>query len=369
MRSLNILFTNNTLDARAGTELWVRDMALALEARGHVISAYSPLLGSVAAEMRAAGIDVVDDIERVQFRPDVIHGHHHLETMTAVVRYSDVPALYVCHGAVPWEEEPPLHPNIRRWVAVDELTRERVSAAGVPPDRIAVLHNFVDTARFLPRGPLPARPRRALVFSNQIEKSNGFRAIARACAKEGISVELAGLASGRVLDEPEKVLREFDLVFAKGRAALEAMASGCAVVLCDAKGLGPYILLDDLAGLRQFNFGMRTLTVPLSTSNVRDRIAAYDAADAAQVTAWIRERASIACVVDRLEDIYGVCIAEGVPDDPVERSRATARYLASVALRVKHHEGIRRQRDVLAARMRVLTAVGRLRFWRRDGRR
>jgi len=43
---------------------------------------------------------------------------------------------------------------------------------------------------------------------------------------------------GATFEQPEEVLPNYDLVFAVGRAAIEAMAIGCAVIVADAYGLG-----------------------------------------------------------------------------------------------------------------------------------
>ena len=368
MRPLKILFTNNTLAARGGTDLWVRDRASARRRRGHVTAAYSPLPGDVANDLRDAGIDVVDDIERLPWTPDILHAHHHFETMTVLARYPSLRAMFICHGVMPWEEEPPLHPNIRRWVAVDLPTRERLLSAGAEPDRIALLHNFVDLQRFTARDAIPPRPRRALVFSNQIDRSNGFHALERACRKEGVEMTVAGIASGNVLDRPENVLGQFDVVFAKGRAALEAMASGCAVILCDKRGVGPYVTSAELATLRDLNFGMKTLTEPLSVDVLRDRLRAYDREDAMRVTAWVRDHASLDRAATGLESIYEACLGEPWQPDAGEQACAMARYLASVALRVKYHEGIRRERDILAARAKRLAWRELIFGGDRDGR-
>ena len=75
--SRRILITNNTLAKRAGTELYVRDVACELLARGHQVVAYSSLLGEVAEELRAATVAVTDRLETVSLAPQVIHGHHH----------------------------------------------------------------------------------------------------------------------------------------------------------------------------------------------------------------------------------------------------------------------------------------------------
>ena len=115
MRSLTILFTNNTLAERAGSELWVRDVAGALLARGHRPIAFSLVTGVVAAELRAATIPVVDDLDKVGVAPDVIHGHHHVETLIAALHFPGVPIVHVCHGWVPWEERPLKHPSIAKY--------------------------------------------------------------------------------------------------------------------------------------------------------------------------------------------------------------------------------------------------------------
>src|SRR5262249_52125577 len=137
--------------------------------RGHTPVAYSTVMGEVAAELRAGTVPVVDNLDAISIPPDIIHGQHHLETMTALLRFPRVPAVYFCHGWLPWEEAPPRFPRILRYVAVDHTCRDRLLFEhGISESRIKVLMNFVDLDRFQPREPLPARPRRALVFSNRI---------------------------------------------------------------------------------------------------------------------------------------------------------------------------------------------------------
>jgi hypothetical protein len=110
---MRVLLTNNTLKHHAGSEMYIRDLAATLVRRGHSPVAYSQELGPVAEELRAASVPVIDDLNELTVPPDVIHGHHHLEIMAALLRFRGVPAIFVCHGWVPWEESPPLHPRIR----------------------------------------------------------------------------------------------------------------------------------------------------------------------------------------------------------------------------------------------------------------
>ncbi len=56
-------------------------------------------------------------LEKFDLRPapDIIHGQHHAETMTALLHFASVPAVFFfCHGWRPPEEEPPLFPRSAR---------------------------------------------------------------------------------------------------------------------------------------------------------------------------------------------------------------------------------------------------------------
>ena len=150
------------------------------------------------------------------------------QTTAASLRFPDTPVVSFCHGWLPWEELPARLPTVARYVAVDRACHDRlVDECGIPPEAVRVLHNFVDLRRFAPRGPLPDSPRRALVLSNAASERTHLPAVREACRRRGIALDCAGLAT-RPLERPEEVLGGYDLVFAKARAAMEAMATGCA---------------------------------------------------------------------------------------------------------------------------------------------
>jgi hypothetical protein len=218
---------------------------------------------------------------------------------------------------------------VLRYVAVDEPCRERcLSEAGAAPGRIRLLPNFVDLSRFLPRPPLPERPRRALVFSNYATRATQLPAIEVACAQEGIALDVRGTGVGSPCARPHELLREYDLVFAKGRAALEALATGTAVVLCDARGAGPMVTSGAVESLRPLNFGFRALTEPLVPDILVREIRRYDAIDAARACARIRDIAGRDPAIDRLVDLYQEVLAEfaaSPPCDPDAEARASAR--------------------------------------------
>ena len=348
---MRILLTNHTLATRAGSGLYIRDVACSLLKRGHTPIVYSTKLGAVAEDLRAATVPVIDRLDKLATPPDVIHGQHHVQTMTALLHFSGVPAVFFCHGWLPWEETPPQFPRILRYAAVDETCRDRlVYEQGIPTERVRVILNFVDLKRFLPRRPLPARPSRALVFSNSARDQGYAHAVREACRRRGIAVDVLGLSAGTPTEHPEHLLGQYDLIFAKARCALEALAVGTAVVLCDEAGLGPMVTTSDFDHLRRLNFGIRTLRHRVDAEAVDREIARFDPLDAAEVTRRLRATAGMEAAVDDIAALYEEVLAEHkatVMTDAGAEGRAAAAYLRGLA-------------DAVDARVRAGSMVFRL---------
>ena len=357
---LRVLLTNRVIAQRTGTEVYVRDVASELLRRGHEPIVYSPRLGPLADDIRSLTIPIVDDPARIAQPPDIIHGHHGLETLTALLAFPGVPAVSVCHSWVGWWDEPVAFPRIRRYLAVDDTCRDRLVAEhGIASDRVDVVLNAVDLRRFARRGPLPARPARALIFSNSSgEQGAHVKAIREACGRSGIAVDLAGFKSGKTLERPEDTLGSYDIVFAKARAALEAAAVGTAVILCDVAGAGPMVTTTNVATLRRLNFGMRTLRETATADGIAREIARYDGADAAEVSTQLREEAGLESQVEALLAVYAEVLAEtrGSATDADAEMRAAAAFLRKLSPKLY-------ERDVLKmafARLLHLPVVGPL---------
>lgn len=318
--SLHVLLTNCTLRGQSGTEMYLHDVALKLLARGHRPIVYSPELGPIAQRLSAATVSVVTDLARVPQPPDIIHGHHCMETLQALLHFPAAPAIYVCHDWNGVHDMPPQLPRVRRFIAVDETVRDRLTIQeGIAASQVEVIYNGVDLDRFLPRAPLPARPRKALAISNYLELQQ-VEIIAAACRRRGIQLDAIGAKLGGSHPQPENVLGQYDIVFAKARCAWEALAVGTAVIVCDTWGLGPLVMTAELASLRRANFGRRLLQRPLRTDVIAQELARYDANDAAEVSRQIRATASVEQTVDRLVQCY---------DEVIHENRAAAPDLAA----------------------------------------
>jgi hypothetical protein len=365
MSGLRILITNHTLAGRGGSELYVRDTALELLKRGHTPLAYSSDLGDVAQELQAAGITVVDDLNLLAETPDLIHGQQHMELMTALLHFPDVPAVQFIHSSRSWYEKPVHFPRILRYVAVDHGCRDLLLAHGVAEDRVRVLLNFVDLARFKSREQsLPATPRRALLFSNYAGEETHLPAVRDACARARIELDVIGSGANTTTSQPEKILSEYDLVFAKGRCALEAMAVGAAVVLCDREGSGPLVDSKNFATLRPLNFGRAALDKPLDAALVLAEIRRYEPVEALRVSQIVRAGAGHETVIDEIINLYGEVKREFELNGAVSRvggklaeDRAAAAYLRQlkVDFTTQAHAAVR-----LRERLESVPLIGRV---------
>lgn len=369
MSGLRILITNLRLEGWTGTELFLRDLARGLIKAGHRPVIYSPRLGPLAAEIRKETIPVVDNLSQLSAPPDIIHGQHVNETLTALLHFQRTPALYFCHDWYFPEDYPPRFPRILRYVTVDDQCYDKlVWEYGVPEERVHIVCQFVDLERFVPRSPLPARPGRAAVLCNHTKDNDHLRAAREACARHGITLDVYGAGVGNVCVRPEETLRDYDVVFAKGRAALEAAAVGAAVVVYWWRRLGPMVTTRDLDRLRADGFGIRSMSPQLSPEefgrSIEQALEEYAPEDAAEVSRRVRASAGRDMAVSTLLGLYEEVISEyaATPCDRETEGRAAAAHVRNITL------GFSQQRAAIfdsttfrfAERLRQTPGVGKL---------
>ena len=299
---MRILIVNIGLVGRSGTEVVTIETACGLRARGADVRIYAPQIGPSGEALRALGVPVESELHFNNWTPDLIQANQTTTLLPVIRRFPSVPVVAICHDANVWYSEPIQLPQITTYLAVNTACRDRVlSRTNLLPHQVAILPNAVDLKRFERRAPLPPAPRRALALTKQ---SNHVPHITEACAQEGIELELLGSGVGAEVDDLAGRLRDFDLVFATARMALEAMATGCAVIVCDARGLAGLVTKDAVQAWRTDNFGFRLLDKEVSAEALRREIGRYDAADAAAVSDTIREHASLERYLDQLERVH-----------------------------------------------------------------
>ena len=290
---------------RTGAELFVRDIALTLHQRGHSITVYAPFMGDMVEELQARCIACVTELRQVAQAPEIIIGNTRDETVAAMAQFLDVPVISICHDRTAPHGRPPQFTRIRQHIAVDENCAERLYLEnGIERSAVKIVSNGVDVHRFRKRPPLPEKPLKAAIFSNYSTEHQHTSAIRCACNELGISLDVIGSGVGRQDKSPELTLAHYDLVFAKARCAMEAMAVGSAVILYnEGMGLAGMVNSRKIEEWHRWNFGRRLLQKPVQMSSVIEAIQQYDAVDADSVSSYVREHISLEATVDALERI------------------------------------------------------------------
>jgi hypothetical protein len=350
---VNILFTNNTLKHRAGSELVVVELAEGLQRHGHRVAAYSTHVGEVGDLLRRMSIPVIRDPQACPFVPDLIHGQHHLDAMAALCAFASVPAIYHCHGYLPWVETPPKHPRIHRYVGMCELISERIRIELALPDTAVVtVPNWVDTRRFRVVREPAVVPRRALLFQRDCNPFSWHAQQLRlAFARAGIYLDLQLPAeSSRSL---EVVLPDYDIVLASGRSAIEAMACGCAVMPYHPTSCLDFVGPENFESMQAQNFAPRLHSAQICRRSVSACLARYNPESTAAVTARIRSHCSLDVAVQQLQSLYSetITIAASQTDRKdawAEREMiALSHYLRSLKPLVREHELLKDRWDAL----------------------
>jgi hypothetical protein len=310
---LHVLLAMCHLVHRTGAEMFTHDLALWLRRRGHSVTVFATAFGEMADKLRYESISCITETTMLTRRPDVIIGSTHHETVRAILQFPDVPAISICHDRSHEHGYPPRLPQVKRFVAVDDNCAERLCHEhGLSDDVVRVIPNGVDLQRFQPRVELPAQPRRALVFSNYTEDDVLLGEIRAACVKAGLQLDAFGSRLGSLVREPGDLLGDYDIVFAKGRAATEALAVGCACIPLDHsfQAMGTLVTRADVEQARRWNFGRALLTQPITSAALHAQVARYDAADAAAVRDWVRAHAGLDVTCGALEALVHEVIHE-----------------------------------------------------------
>jgi len=177
--------------------------------------------------------------------------------------------------------------------------------------------------------------------------------VREACAAAAIQVDVCGRDSGRVAERPEELLPGYDIVFAKGRSALEAVTVGNAVIICDRFGVGPMISLKNALQLQSLSGEYQKLYEPLSVEAVAREISNYRPDDAAGVCRLARsvvglDQAAVA-FLRNYEEITRTFALEKL--DLAADAKADSDYLAWLARYLKANPALLHRNDVSDAEL------------------
>ncbi len=301
---LKILYCNWCLTSRSGTEVVTLETVRALQDVGHQVAVLVWHSGAPAEQLRDAGIPVMTSLKELSWSPDIVHSNHLPQALQCALRFPLTPQVFFCHDPCAAHSAPPKLPNILRYCAVDEVCAERSrSVAG----QITLMHNAVDLARSKRRARLPERPTRAVMLGKKIV---GIAAVHEACEELGLSLDALGTSVDNEVTDLSDRLAAYDLVFAVARNAIESMATGCAVIVIDDRGLAGMVRSERVDEWRQHNFGKRLLNRAPTREALVKEILSFDPDDAAAVCQRIRQVANLENYVLELERLYEAVVSE-----------------------------------------------------------
>lgn len=307
---MRVLVTNVEMQDYSGTTLYVKELAMGLKNAGILVEVFTFRIGTVGQELLDAGIRVSTDVKKLAV-PDVIHVHHNVTAWPVLHHFKKAPVIFWIHSRLSPLDLPPKHKNIMAYLAVDFNCKERyVAEQHFSPDSVKVIYNWVNTDRFKRKKQIMPRPKKALVFSNYAQENNFLPTIRQACQELNIELAVMGKGTGTASLKPENHLGEYDLVFAKAKAAMEAVASGCAVCVCDFTGLAGLARLENYEHYRQLNFGMKLMTKDISIEELKNEIALYDADEIAAFTNKLRTETRLEAKLAEIMSLYDEVMAQ-----------------------------------------------------------
>jgi hypothetical protein len=179
-------------------------------------------------------------------------------------------------------------------------------------------------------------------LSHYAAHSAWFVTVQQACKQLDIELDAVGSGLGKLSDEPEKLMLDYDLIFAVDRTALEATAVGNAVILCGQPGLGPMVKSSMCDELHRQYFGRKWLNQPVTLENVLARISEYDAAESHKASQITRQNVDSAKYLDSVVSFYEQALRDFQSVDRsesyiFESLKCASGYVASLSAAVRTH--------------------------------
>ena len=344
---MNILITNSALREFGGTQTVVASLCRLLRQRGHQVMIFSSHLGHVAELLIEEKFPVVSHLRDLPFPPDIIHGQHHLETMSALLALPETPAIYYIHGITPWEERVPIHPRILGYVNLGEVGAFRVTVQKcIPETRLHVMENGIDFDAIPPPKKPPERLRTAAFCPRAPATEETLKTLQEICCEHSIELHYeAGWPAGTIAD-PYAVYQEYDLIFGTGRTALEALAVGCAVNLTDHNKLGLCVTGENVAARRDFNFTVQLSELALTSEEISRQLREYTVSSQQAACDFVRKNADCHAAVDRLVEFYEKVIHEwktAPRPSMADELHAASNYIRALAPLLGDHEQVTRR--------------------------
>jgi hypothetical protein len=273
---MEIILATQGFAAAGGSETYILTVAEQLERLGHRATIFTTTMGEFSdAAIRDRCARVADRPGKLPGACDAILVQDGVLAYQLAKLYPTTPQVFRAASDLYDLQLPPAIPGLTGAVVVlSERVARRVRALAVGHE-VHRLRQPVDTERFKSSGPLPRRPRKALLLGNYL-RGDRLETITRGLEEHGIEHVQVG-ARGLPSTAPERALRDVDIVVAKGRAALEGMACGKAVFVHDQFGTDGWITPERYEAIEADNFAGQATPAVGSSEFVIDELGRYAA--------------------------------------------------------------------------------------------
>jgi hypothetical protein len=235
-----------------GTEAHLLTLGEHLQRLGHEVAVYSPETGSYADHLAARGIEVYERLRTLPADCDVVFSQDTLVAHDLARRYESAAHVFrVCGDMYDFQLPPQLEGVVDAIVVLsDRYARAAKGCAARTP--VVRLRVPVDVDRLVPLGCIRERPRRAVLLGNYPQRHHAVRC---AWGRHGVEMLTVGNVQGSQQSfELATALADADIVVAKSRAALDAMACGRAVYIYDCFGGDGWVTPRSYPALEADNF-------------------------------------------------------------------------------------------------------------------
>jgi hypothetical protein len=263
--------------AIGGAGTYALTVAIELQSLGHEVTIFAEETGELARVAEDRGVRVADGERALPGDCDVVYAQDRASAYLLADRFPDTPQAICMHSgsSVLDRWQPPQLPGIVGAVVVlHERLAKRAAAFAERPE-IVRLRQPVDQARFSPRGPIGATPRRVLLLGNNLSVDRREGVLAAIDQLDFECVEL-GRYGSRTTPTPEEEINQVDIVIGSGRSIVEAMACARAAFVYDYLGGDGWVTRESYEALEAINFAHATSDDAMVTPEaLADRLGEY----------------------------------------------------------------------------------------------
>lgn len=273
---MRIVFAIQSLGGFGGTESYVATVGDHLQRAGHDVWIYAVENGRFGEFAKSLGLRVCSTVEDLPDRIDAVLAQDAPASIEMLAARPDVPQAYIWHSELVDVQLPPqLNGAIAVIVALSGNAFRRINAMAVKSS-VVQLTQPIDVYRFVSMSPINERPRIALYLGNYL-RGERARMLREACEMAGVELRFVGEFADGFDAAPESAINQADIVFAKSRAALEAMACCRAVYVYDEFGCDGWVTPENFETFAEGAFAGNLTAHTVSVKSLAEDLGRYDA--------------------------------------------------------------------------------------------